>query len=523
MQSKLTAFVVIATSFLMAATLLAQTPPTQPALPKAQVSVVMPTQTSTVNVAAGNAAALTSALAAATCGKTIVLPAGSTYSGNFTIPNIGTCSGWVIVESSGVASLPKSARVSPASLANMATISTAKLAPAFSFAPGAHNFRFIGLQVDCGPCGATSATDLQTGLFEIDGTTTGVLPSTVASTPNEIIIDRCYIHGTPTQNIRSGIRANGTNIAIVDSYISEIHEAGAASAGDSQAIEDWNGAGPILIQDNYLEAASENVMFGGSKISVANLVPSDITITGNDFEKNPTWRQNAAPYNWVVKDSLEFKNAQRVLVEGNIFAYCWLAGQAGELVEFTPRATGGASWATAADITFTGNLLEHAAEGVILASSDNNDTPTSQPSQRILISNNVFRDLSSEWNLGGSVIGVLIEDISPTNTNSLAVWHDVTVDHNSISMSGTGSNCALYFTGSQSPTPVKGGPFQFTNNLASSGICGDGKGSMGNEVLAEYVNGATWSGNVLADVTLADYPTGTVAVYPYTGAWLPLL
>jgi hypothetical protein len=81
MQSKLTAFVVIATSFLMAATLLAQTPPTQPALPKAQVSVVMPTQTSTVNVAAGNAAALTSALAAATCGQTEYVN-GVTWSGN---------------------------------------------------------------------------------------------------------------------------------------------------------------------------------------------------------------------------------------------------------------------------------------------------------------------------------------------------------------------------------------------------------------------------------------------------------
>ena len=43
----------------------------------------------------------------------------------------------------------------------------------------------------------------------------------------------------------------------------------------------WNGPGPFLIENNYLEAAGENVMFGGSDPSIANLVPSNITIRRN--------------------------------------------------------------------------------------------------------------------------------------------------------------------------------------------------------------------------------------------------
>jgi hypothetical protein len=47
---------------------------------------------------------------------------------------------------------------------------------------------------------------------------------------------------------------------------------------DTQAICGWNGPGPFLIENNYLEAAGENVMFGGSDPSIPHLVPNDITI-----------------------------------------------------------------------------------------------------------------------------------------------------------------------------------------------------------------------------------------------------
>src|SRR5208337_823770 len=75
---------------------------TQPRLPEKTVSLVLPLQgTSTCPTLTtgancvrtprpGNAIDFQNAINAATCGDTIVLAAGSTYSGNFTIPQT-TC------------------------------------------------------------------------------------------------------------------------------------------------------------------------------------------------------------------------------------------------------------------------------------------------------------------------------------------------------------------------------------------------------------------------------------------------
>ena len=52
----------------------------------------------------------------------------------------------------------------------------------------------------------------------------------------------------------------GSYLAVVDSYISQIY----SSNYDSQAIEGAYGPGPYKIHNDYLEAAAENIMFGGT-------------------------------------------------------------------------------------------------------------------------------------------------------------------------------------------------------------------------------------------------------------------
>ena len=94
---------------------------------------------------------------------------------------------------------------------------------------------------------------------------------------------------------------------------------------DSQAICAWNSPGPFVIRNNYLEAAGENIMFGGAASNIAGLVPSDITIEDNFFTKNPSWRGTT----WTVKNLFELKNARRVLVRHNIMQFNWNGAQAG--------------------------------------------------------------------------------------------------------------------------------------------------------------------------------------------------
>ena len=85
--------------------------------------------------------------------------------------------------------------------------------------------------------------------------------TTVEAEPSDIVIDRCYLHGNDKGDYRRGVALNGVRMAVVDSYLENFHDA----HSDSQAIGGWNGAGPFKIVNNFLEAASENIMFGGAR------------------------------------------------------------------------------------------------------------------------------------------------------------------------------------------------------------------------------------------------------------------
>ncbi len=68
---------------------------------------------------------------------------------------------------------------------------------------------------------------------------------------------------------------------------------------------------------------------------------------------------------FVVKNLLELKNAQRVVIDANIMENCWLDGQQGYAVLFTTRGEDGAMpWATVSDVQFTNNIVRHVGEGV---------------------------------------------------------------------------------------------------------------------------------------------------------------
>src|SRR5690606_35569096 len=45
------------------------------------------------------------------------------------------------------------------------------------------------------------------------------------------------------------------------------------------------------IINNHLEAAGENILFGGADPKIPDLVPSNIEIRNNHFYKNPAWRK----------------------------------------------------------------------------------------------------------------------------------------------------------------------------------------------------------------------------------------
>jgi hypothetical protein len=422
--------------------------PVPPTLPQAKVDLTMPIQSGTVrNVEAGNAAAFQAAINAATCGDTIVLAAGSTYSGSFTIPN-KTCSGWILIQSSALESLHAAGtRVGPSNAANMAKIvTTATDTSAIAFQTSSHNWRLMGLEV-------TSTAGLhETSLIE-----TFVSAAQVAQEPSFVIIDRCYVHGALTSAIRRGFSLQGPSMAVVDSYFSEFHDQVSApgQGADSQAIASWDSPGPVLVQNNFLSGASENLLFGGADPSIANLVPSDITVVGNWFWKD---RANWLNAGMVVKNLVEFKDAQRVLLDGNVLEYSWVDAQVGFALLLTVRNDGGqCTWCVVQDVTVTHNLIRHAASGISTTGAD--DLQRSLPDNRILIQNNVLTDISSAT-YGGDGRGIMSLTSGGLTTMSA---NNIEIDHNDV----FASNVFLYL--GDSGTIAN---YQLTNNIATYGLYG---------------------------------------------------
>ncbi len=170
------------------------------------------------------------------------------------------------------------------------------------------------------------------------------------------IVERCYIHGSPAQKVQKGILANAADVRIADSWIDEIHN----SDFDSQAILIYDSPGPQLIENNELQASSENIMLGGADSSRPDLVPSDVVIRRNHIVKLLRWKSDDPSYDglaWVIKPLIELKSAQRVLIEGNVLENSWLWPA---FVADAFNQDGSAPWSTVQDVTFQHNEIKNA-------------------------------------------------------------------------------------------------------------------------------------------------------------------
>jgi hypothetical protein len=297
-------------------------PTSAPELPKAAVDTREPVGTGrTIHVPAGDS--LQAALDNAQPGDRITLEAGATYEGPLKLRRKNG-DAWIVIASNRLRELPAGKRVNPSHARLMPKL-VASSRSAIITDPGAHHYRFAGIEV------APAAGEFLHNLIELGGD-----DANLTEVPHHIVFDRAYIHGDPRKGGRRGVAFNGRELAVINSYLSDFKEAGA----DSQAISGWNGPGPFKIENNYLEGAGENVMFGGADPAINGLVPSDIEIVRNHFAKPLRWKIDDPSYEgtpWTVKNLFELKNARRVLVEGNLLEHNWPHAQNGFAILFTPR------------------------------------------------------------------------------------------------------------------------------------------------------------------------------------------
>jgi hypothetical protein len=404
-------------------------------LPRVYLDTKMPTSSdATITVAAGGD--LQAALNKAKPCDVIALANGATFSGNFILPKkAGTC--WIVIRPTSMTGVPpEGTRMSPAiaAAANLPKILSASNMGAFATADGAHHFRFVALDV------SVPASIVNTGLIRL-GTS---YETTLAQMPHDLVLDRMYIHGTEAGSNRRCVSLNGASTAVIDSYIADCHEQG----GDAQAIGGWSGPGPFKIVNNYLEASGENVMFGGGDPRIKDLIPSDIEIRRNHVFKPTTWKGK-----WLVKNLFEIKNAQRVLVEGNVFENNWAHGQAGSaIVMKSVNQERTCTWCVAKDITFRLNVIKNTGSGFALTGRDEG---TQAPMTRVTITDNVLTGIDvAPFN--GEGRGFLINN----NPIDLVIAHNTVLD---------ATNSAITFGGPVTEPPVR---MVFRDNIISSGLYG---------------------------------------------------
>jgi hypothetical protein len=398
-------------------------------LPRASVDAryVAPTG-ETIRVSAnGN---LQSALNRAKPGDVVALAPGATYVGNFVLPAKRCGTPWITVRTDVPDSLlpPEGQRITPASSARLARIATRNQVPAIKTAIPTCGWRLMGLEVTVLP----SFTELNYGMIWLgDGgwREGGEFQTSAEKVPADIVLDRVYLHGQASTASMRCLSLNSARTAIVSSWLSDCHAKGI----DSQAIAGWNGPGPYLIENNFIQGAAENLIFGGADPAIHGLVPSDITIRRNHFHKDPAWLGK-----WTVKNLFELKNSQRVLIEGNVFENNWADGQEGMAIVIksqigTETGKNLRLWQGTTDVTFRYNIVRNSPRGFNLQAVG--DGGSDRHVAHIRAEQNLFENI-------GSFNGTGVDGWLVLLTHDL---RDVKISHNTFVHNVTKFGIPLYF------------------------------------------------------------------------------
>jgi hypothetical protein len=429
------------------------------------------------------------ALNAAQPGDEVVLEAGATYTGNFVLP-VKSGDAFVTVRSSRCTELPAGQRVGLVSSSLMARLATPNVAPVLLAPIGSHHFRFQCLEFTQGAVPTDSSVGFAWGynLIQMGEGASYEKQKTVESVPHHFEFDRVIVRTRDSQTcLQRGITLNSASTSITNSYIADIKWPGT----ETQAIAGWNGPGPYLIENNYLEAAGMSILFGGAPTAIPGLVPSDITIRRNTLTKRLEWKGQG----YGAKNLFELKNARRVTFTDNDCQYSWPEAQSGWAVIL--NAFRDSPQNVVDDVEIGRNVFRDVGNGINIRGMESDDTVTR--THRINVHDNLIENIGA---FAGE--GKAFQVLNGTK--------DVWIDHNTVRgrvVTALMLDSLVAYGGT-----VKHQGLKFTNNLVPHGLYGifGNGGPLGTAALNQYASEWEVRGNALyalpAGLNATQYPAG---------------
>jgi hypothetical protein len=275
----------------------------------------------------------------------------------------------------------------------------------------------------------------------------------------------------------------------------------AQSSPSAEVLAAVSAGGAVTISWTAVPGASGYVVYGRTP-GGENMYWTTATSSFTDTGSTGTAGTPGSGTVWYVKNLFELKNAQDVLVEGNVMEDLWIAAQSGYSILFTPRNQGGYTpWAVVQRVTFQYNLVRHISGGINILGYDDNP---SQQANHITIRENLFQDMGSAWGAGSRPFLV---GASPDS---------VTIDHNTIL---TDDSAIVYLYGGSETAPAPITNFVYTNNMSAHNDYGiDGSSfAPGWSSINAYLPNPSILANVLAGGPASQYPAGNF--FPATTDW----
>ncbi|MCH9646699.1 MAG: carbohydrate-binding protein [Deltaproteobacteria bacterium] len=287
-------------------------------------------------------------------GEHIVIPAGTTILGHIVLP-ARNLTDYVTIRSS--ATMPDIRdRIQPDHPGLVVFKGTFVNPPSLALGSSVKMLRFVGIKFEPVQQSALSHTVLvrvgepsQTSLDQ---------------NPEKIIFQHCVIEPPDDTKVRHGFQLDGYKISLISGWFGNIQVTcdNTGCQGDSQVAYSVNGRGAHVYLNSYLEASTENILYGGADVDVKGHTPTNVEIRRCHFTKNEDWKpafpQQAAPYS--LKNLLELKIGRRIYVEGSVFGPFWYGGRdsgQGNAFNFGSLPERASPWTSVEDFVLENSLV----------------------------------------------------------------------------------------------------------------------------------------------------------------------